>query len=242
LSGNTIAYKSLSNKLKTIDPERVFSIVYKDGNEKIVYEPDSLDPLEFKVDEMRDFIKGEQDARVFYKNNAIKAGGVVVGAGFALLTFYGLIGPPLYATVVGSYSPDVEKKLTFKVEGDAAQDFGITPGPYLNNVTGKSSSPVIKSNQVLKLAGKKIEFKNDTNLDSAVNLLNSNFDCTLVHASNDNGMLKLYKSDNPAKINVDAYREGFEKRSRDYKIRAAGLSALVGFTLGIITYGFVFNE
>src|SRR5205085_12004901 len=80
LSGNTIAYRTpdKKDKLKTIDPYRVFSVIYRDGNERIIYQPDSLDPIDFKVEEMRNFIKGEQDARSLYKNNAIK----VIGAGF----------------------------------------------------------------------------------------------------------------------------------------------------------------
>ena len=116
LSGNTIASRKLEtgSKLKTIDPERVFSITYKDGTERIIYLPDSLDPIDFKVDEMRNFIHGELDACELYKNTPIKVVGFLVGGGSAMLgLFYGLIGPPIYSTVVGSYSPNIEKKLSF---------------------------------------------------------------------------------------------------------------------------------
>src|SRR5437763_55883 len=84
LTGNTIAYRS-GSKLKKINPERVFSIKYKSGEERIIYGPDSLDPLDFKVDEMKNFIHGELDARSLYKNHLIPITGVVIGGGSALL-------------------------------------------------------------------------------------------------------------------------------------------------------------
>src|SRR4051812_14897951 len=77
LKDYSIAYRTNDSKgkLKTIHPERVFSIKFKDGTERLVYVPDTLDPLEFKVEEMRAFIKGEQDARKIYHNNAVKVAG-----------------------------------------------------------------------------------------------------------------------------------------------------------------------
>src|SRR6476620_3041164 len=70
LKDYSIAYRTnnAKGKLITIHTERVFSIKYKDGTEKIIYVPDTLDPLEFKVEEMHAFIKGEQDARKIYHN------------------------------------------------------------------------------------------------------------------------------------------------------------------------------
>src|SRR4051812_18912402 len=65
---NDIAYRKLnSGVIKNIKNFRVFSVLYKDGTEKVVFTSDSLDPLDFKVDEMRNFIKGEQDAGKLYK-------------------------------------------------------------------------------------------------------------------------------------------------------------------------------
>jgi hypothetical protein len=227
----TIAYRPQDNskKLKTIDPNRLFSILYRDGKERIVYQPDSLDPLDFKVEEMRTFIHGEEDARILYKNTTVKAFGVAVGAGSAFLTFYGIIGPPIYATVLGSFSPNVEKKLTFQIGGNAADELGISAGSYLNNVTGKNASPIIKKEQKLKIANKTIRFKQDTNLDSTVALINSRFNCLRVHAANEEGKLKLYKTNAPERIKESPYQEGFEKRVRDYKIRNGMIYGLVGF-------------
>ncbi len=242
LKDNAIAYRNIKSgsKLKTIDPGRVFSVIYRDGKEHLIFETDSLDPLDFKVDEMRNFIKGEQDAQKFYNNSNIKVAGLGIGAGFGLLGFYGLVGPPLYSTIIGSYSPNVEKKLSFNVSGDAAEAIGINSGEYMNDIIGKNSSPEIKKNQRLKISGKTILFTKDVNLDSTVSLINSHFKCTLVNASKVNGKIKLFKSDTPNLITVGAYREGFEKKVRDYKIRNGMLSGIVGFLIGSITYAIVY--
>ena len=238
----TIAYRSIKtgSKLKTIDPGRVFSVIYKDGNERLIYQPDSLDPIDFKVDEMRDFIKGQQDGRKLYHNSLIKVAGIGIGAGCGLLGFFGIIGPPLYSTIIGSYSPNVEKRLSFKISGDAAGELGISSGIYMNDIIGKNSFPVIKKDQKLKVCNKTFHFSKDTNLDSAVSLINSQFNCIRVNAANDNGKIKFYKSDSPTLIRVEAYKEGFEKNVRDYKIRNAMLSSIIGFVTGIIVYSAVF--
>lgn len=242
LKDNTIAYRNIKSgsKLKTIDPGRVFSVIYRDGKERIIFETDSLDPIDFKVEEMRNFIKGEQDALKFYNNTLIKIAGVGIGGGFGLLGFYGLVGPPLYSTIIGSYSPNVEKKLSFNVSGDAAEAIGINSGKYMNDITGKNTSPEIKKNQSLKISGKTILFTKDANLDSTVSLINSHFKCTRVNAANVNGKIKLYKSNTPDLITVGAYREGFEKKVRDYKIRNGMLSGIIGFIIGSITYAIVY--
>ncbi len=243
LNNNTIAYRRIDkkDKLKTIDPYRVFSVKYRDGSERIIYQPDSLDPIDFKVEEMRTFIKGEQDARYLYKNNFIKYAGLGIGAGCAFLGFYGVVGPPLYATVVGSYSPNVEKRLTIKVSGDAAAALGIEDSSYLNRVTGNVVGPVVKKDQKLKLGGATLRFESDADLDKAIELINSKFSCIRVHASNDNGKINLYKSNAPELIKVSEYREGFEKKVRDYKIRNAMIFGLIGFVATSITLA-VFND
>ena len=75
-----------------------------------------------------------------------------------------------------------------------------------------------------------------------MSLINSKFNCLRVNAANDNGKIKLYKSNSPSLINVNEYREGFEKKVRDYKIRNAMLSSLVGFIAGSITYILIFKD
>src|SRR6187401_1849194 len=100
-NGYDLVYRTPApkNKLKKIDPERVFSIQYIDGSERVIFQRDTLDPLEFTVEEMRLFIKGEQDADRLYHNNLNKVGGFAAGVVSSYFGFYDVIGSPIYATV-----------------------------------------------------------------------------------------------------------------------------------------------
>lgn len=110
LKDNKVSFQLLNKeKRKRINPERVFSVQYATGAEQIVFEPDPLDPSDFKPEEMRMFIKGEQDAKLYYHNTGNIIVSAAVGAGAGLLSIYGLVVPALYSTVVGSFSPNVQK-------------------------------------------------------------------------------------------------------------------------------------
>jgi len=148
------------NKLKKIDPERVFSIRYMDGTERVIFQRDTLDPLEFSEEEMRMFIKGEQDATKLYHNNVNKVVGFVAGFGSSYLGFYGIPGPFVYSTIVGAFTPNVKK-----------------------------------------IAGV-----------------------------------------DPELIKIPEYREGFEKKARDRKIRNGLISGFIGFAAGVITLSLVANN
>ena len=109
LKDNKVSFQFLNkDKRRKIQPERVFSVQYANGTEQMVFEPDPLDPNDFKPEEMRMFIKGEQDAKLYYHHwgNKIVAAGI--GAGAGLLSIYGLVVPALYSTIVGSFSPNVK--------------------------------------------------------------------------------------------------------------------------------------
>lgn len=153
-SGERIAYRTInSNKLKTVDFERVFSIVYADSTEKVIYSSDPNDSLDFTVEQMRTFILGEQDAIKNYKNHTNKAVAFIIGAGGSYFGgFYGLIPPPLYATIIGSFSPKIEKQ----------------------------------------------------------------------------------KVSNAALINVPAFREGYERKGREFKIRQGMMWGMIGFASGLV--------
>ena len=103
-----IIYKHSSDikeRNKSILLVRIFSIE-SCGKEEVVYRPDPLDPELFTVEQMRMFIKGEQEAMRFYNSDATKIVSVVFGAASGYFGFfYGLIGPPLLTTIVGSFSP-----------------------------------------------------------------------------------------------------------------------------------------
>ena len=148
------------SKQKKIDPERVFSIQYIDGSERVIFQRDTLDPLEFTEEEIRLFIKGEQDAARLYHNNLNKAGGFVAGVASSYFGFYGLVGPFLYTTLFGAFTPNPEK----------------------------------------------------------------------------------IKGVDPELIKIPEYREGFEKKSRDRKIRNGLISGFIGFAAGSIAFSIIANN
>ena len=120
LGGDVIAYRTMKkNKLKKMNPDRAFSVQFADGTERVVYVRDSLDPTDFTADEMRMFIKGEQEASANYQNTGNQIASAAVGAASGLLTIYGLVIPALYSTVVGSFSPNIQKQ---KVSDPALRD------------------------------------------------------------------------------------------------------------------------
>src|SRR5436190_12051112 len=67
---------NIKERNKSIVLERVFSIE-TNGKEEVLYKPDAMNPDMFTLEEMRMFIKGEQDAMRFYDNNAIKIVSVI---------------------------------------------------------------------------------------------------------------------------------------------------------------------
>jgi len=104
-----VDYRSASGKLKHVDAYRVFSVKQIDGTEKIVFRPDPNDSMDFSIDQMRWFIKGEQDADRYYRGHGIKVAAFGIGAFSSMLGWFGLAGPPIFSTVVGSFSPNMEK-------------------------------------------------------------------------------------------------------------------------------------
>jgi hypothetical protein len=109
LGGYIISYHKMNkNRVRKINVDKVFSIQYADGNERIVYTP-GADSLEYSVPQMRMFVKGEQDAAYYYLNPVNKAVAFAVGAGASFLAIYGLVIPPAYSTLVGAFSPDMNK-------------------------------------------------------------------------------------------------------------------------------------
>jgi hypothetical protein len=241
LQENDISYrKANSGVVKKIKNFRVFSVLYKDGTEKVVFTSDSLDPMDFKVDEMRNFVKGEQDASHLYRTYVVPAIGVVVGAASGLAAFYGIIGPPLYATALGYSTPNVDKQLTFKVSGDAAQSLGITEGKHLNMVSS-TSNVTIKKDQVLKVNGAKIKFQKDADVNEAVNLINNKFNCSRVQAMSNDGKLTLFKGSGTL-LNDGPYREGYSKKVREKRIKSGLLWGFGAFILSGVVYAIIGNN
>ena len=88
---------------RAVDRFDVFSITKENGEEEIVYAP--VDSLDFTVPEAREFIKGEQAAKLVYKPKGTNVGSMVVGAGASILSFYALPVPMLYSVITGRFNP-----------------------------------------------------------------------------------------------------------------------------------------
>ncbi|MEQ9186254.1 MAG: hypothetical protein RLP15_00855 [Cryomorphaceae bacterium] len=77
--------KSGKAKAKKLDLERVFSINGSEGEEKVIYYMDTAVGNYFSIDEMRFYIKGEQDAMKYYKGNWSILVGLPLTAGLSFL-------------------------------------------------------------------------------------------------------------------------------------------------------------
>lgn len=91
------------SKVREIPTEEVFSVTDSLGRERIWYFYDTAFGNDLSIDQMRWFIKGEQDARAGYKPFWPMVGGFVVGAGVTIglnLEVNSLFLIPLYSGVM----------------------------------------------------------------------------------------------------------------------------------------------
>lgn len=126
LNGKEVAAKIIDTSLKKENPYitymetgrkktkktsrlNVFSVRYNNGKEEFIYSKDTSLVDDFNIEEMRMFIRGEQEAMRSYKNRAVTVGGFIAGSVGGYFTFYGLFVPAVYSTIIGSGSPDIEK-------------------------------------------------------------------------------------------------------------------------------------
>jgi len=97
--------KGKRNKDEVIFLTDIFSLVYGDTLETVVYKPDTTDSLSFNIEQMRSYVAGAAFARRNYKGNLSTVGGFLAGAGGGLLGFWGLTIPLTYDLLVGFLAP-----------------------------------------------------------------------------------------------------------------------------------------
>lgn len=98
--------KNGKTKARTLEMERVFSVISDGGDERIIYYMDTAVGNYFTVDEMRYYIQGEQDAMQYYHANWTIAAGLPItsGLGYVLSgTIFAFAVPFVY--LVGSGMP-----------------------------------------------------------------------------------------------------------------------------------------
>jgi hypothetical protein len=98
-----VKYVKKSGKERTIliENDLVFSIRYKDGHEKIIYEQDTIAGNYFTADETRFFIFGEQDAEKNYHCPGVVITSFAVGLASGYMgNFLSLIPPFAYSGIL----------------------------------------------------------------------------------------------------------------------------------------------
>ena len=89
-------------KFEAVDSKTVFSILYSNGKEEIIYKPDADKEGELSVDEMRFFINGLKQANTSYKTTGTIVSGAMLGAAsvflFPFSYLYPAVGAPLLYT------------------------------------------------------------------------------------------------------------------------------------------------
>lgn len=100
--------KKKTIKTQGVEPQLVYSIVYKDGREEIVYKHDPSNEGDLTEEEMGNFWKGQHDAIKKYKTTGTTVGGLVLGTAsvvfFPYLYMYTAVGTSLVYTF-GHYLP-----------------------------------------------------------------------------------------------------------------------------------------
>lgn len=95
-------YENEKGRLVEIDKDYIFSKTDKDSKEEILYspDPDSSNHRYFSVNEMRDYIQGELDARENYKAPLATITGFIVGGTSPFVMWYGIGYPPFYSPML----------------------------------------------------------------------------------------------------------------------------------------------
>lgn len=103
------AQKKKRIKDMTIEGDRIFSIKFNNGSEKIYYYQDTLIGNYLSLEEAKFFILGEQDAEKYYHPKTTFAGGVLVGAASGCLGSLLSFVPP-FAYAAGVAIPKIKIK------------------------------------------------------------------------------------------------------------------------------------
>ncbi len=103
----------------------IFSVVFGDTSEVVVYKPDASDKLAFNVEQMRNYVAGASFARRNYKAIIPTTGAFIAGAGGGLLGFWGLLIPLTYDLGISSYLPRAKNYRKEPLPPNADEFFAI---------------------------------------------------------------------------------------------------------------------
>lgn len=103
LYGARIMVKNKKGKVQEVllEGERVFSLRFSDGREKVIYRKDANEDDTFTEEEARLFIIGERDAKKGFRSPAATVGGFAVGVASGTVgTMLALIPPFAYSGIM----------------------------------------------------------------------------------------------------------------------------------------------
>jgi len=99
-----------NSKIKTVLWDDVFSVI-KDGEKTVLYQTDTSGGNFLTEKGMWMYVQGMQHARRVYSTPLATMGGVAVGFGGALISYYyGLPIPAVYAVLKSTASPKIRKR------------------------------------------------------------------------------------------------------------------------------------
>ncbi len=112
-----LTYLTKKNKMRKVGLEFVFSVIDTNNNEKIYFEPTTIDKRYYSIDDMRNFIKGEYYANENYRSAFPFLSGVATGVAsvyavpyfFGLNVFFSPLAPAVNTAVIGTFNYKEEK-------------------------------------------------------------------------------------------------------------------------------------
>jgi len=106
---DTTVWVSKKTKRKTkeeiILSKHIFSLVYGDSNEVVIYKPDASDEKAFTVLQMRSYVEGASFARRNFHPFIPTCGAFIAGAGGGYVGFWGFLIALTYDIGVSSFAP-----------------------------------------------------------------------------------------------------------------------------------------
>lgn len=112
-----LTYLTKKNKERKVGLEFVFSIIDTNSNEKVYFEPTTIEKRYYSVEDMRNFIHGEYMAMKSYNSVYPFLSGVITGAGsvyavpylLGLNVFFSPLVPAANTAIIGTFNYKEEK-------------------------------------------------------------------------------------------------------------------------------------
>ena len=137
-------------KEEIVSNKNIFSIVYGDTNEVVVYKPDPSDEKAFTIIQMRSYVEGAAYARKNYHSFLPASIAFIVGAGGGYIGFWGFLPALAYDIGVSSHHPEPKSKKNENAPQEFDQFFVFG---YQDMVSKKKTHNIIAGSFIGFVAG-----------------------------------------------------------------------------------------